>query len=283
MIVQYVVIYHANCNDGFCAAWLYWRAVGRQPDLLGAGAVEYVSAQYGDNPPDVRGKHVLIFDFSYDRAALQKMHSEAATLRVFDHHKTAQEELEGLDYCTFDMKKSGARLAQEFLGEGDNWLVDYTEDRDLWWWQLPSSQEVSAGLMSYPRMFKTWEQLFQRGMPRLREEGSAILRYQETLVRSAVTHPGRVKILEYEVPAVNTNGGFLLSEIVGALAADHQDAPFAAGFFMLPGGATVYSLRAHGNFDVSAVAKKMGGGGHPGAAGFKVGAPFPFWKMPENK
>ncbi|HQI19687.1 MAG TPA: RDD family protein, partial [Leptospiraceae bacterium] len=30
------------------------------------------------------------------------------------------------------------------------WLVDYTEDRDLWRWSLPRSREITTGLRSHP-------------------------------------------------------------------------------------------------------------------------------------
>ena len=50
-----IVIYHAGCADGFCAAWLLWREF---PDA------QFVPAHYGDVPPDVTGKIVYVVDFS---------------------------------------------------------------------------------------------------------------------------------------------------------------------------------------------------------------------------
>ena len=45
--------------------------------------------------------------------------------------------------------------------------------------------------------------------------------------------------------------------------------PFAACYWDTPEG-RVFSLRSVGNFDVSEIAKKYGGGGHKNAAGFRI-------------
>jgi nanoRNase/pAp phosphatase (c-di-AMP/oligoRNAs hydrolase) len=42
------------------------------------------------------------------------------------------------------------------------------------------------------------------------------------------------------------------------------------GWFQNAEGKYVYSLRSRHGFDVSELAKKFGGGGHAGAAGFTV-------------
>ena len=74
-------IYHANCMDGFTAAWVVARKVP---------GIELVPASYGDAPPDVLGKTVLIVDFSYAKAVLETMAGDARLVVVLDHHKTAE-------------------------------------------------------------------------------------------------------------------------------------------------------------------------------------------------
>jgi len=63
-----LVIYHGACRDGFCAAWCVWR---RMP------GAEFVPAMYGNPPPDVDGRDVVIVDFSYDRALMDEMDRRA--------------------------------------------------------------------------------------------------------------------------------------------------------------------------------------------------------------
>ena len=72
--MEKLVIYHAECLDGFTAAWAASLALGRGPD------VEYFPAKRGSSVrPDCAGKEVYILDFSYDRATLKRMHSEASS------------------------------------------------------------------------------------------------------------------------------------------------------------------------------------------------------------
>ena len=96
-----LVIYHADCADGFCAAWVARGVLG--------DAAEYVPAHYGQNPPDVlAGAMVYILDFSYPRDVMIQIAKEARLVLVRDHHKTAMAALDGLDElpnvdCLFDM------------------------------------------------------------------------------------------------------------------------------------------------------------------------------------
>ncbi len=48
----------------------------------------------------------------------------------------------------------------------------------------------------------------------------------------------------------------------------YPDAPFAGVYYDKPDGSQTWSLRSIGEFDVAAVAKTFGGGGHRNAAGF---------------
>ena len=103
-------------------------------------------------------------------------------------------------------------------------------------------------------------------------EGRAILRYQERVIESMV-RPGKVAIVRiggYAVPCINITDPFLISEVVGQLAEKYPKHMFAAGYFITANGEVCYSLRSRHGCDVSIVAGKLGGGGHPRAAGFRI-------------
>ena len=265
-----LVVYHASCADGFCAAWLCYRVFGEQDTL-------YHPSQYNDPVPWARidkDTEVLILDFSYRRNLLEEIDDKAGNLVVLDHHISAEEALEGLDFCTFDSEKSGARLTQEYLGRASNWMIDYTEDRDLWRWRLRDSREVNAALASYQRSFQVWDRIFLMGRKVMTKEGRAILRYRGRVV-SALTDDeivGWTVIVGKAVPIVNVADPFIVSDTVGALAEMYRDrSPFAAGFFIKRDNSVVYSLRSRrSGADVSKIAQQYGGGGHKGAAGFRV-------------
>jgi hypothetical protein len=257
-----LVLHHGGCADGFCAAWIVRK-------ILGDGA-EYLPVNHGQEPPDVSGRDVTILDFSYRRPVLQEMVARARSLLVLDHHKTAEADLRDCPWAHFDLSHSGARLAWDhfFPGQPRPWLVDYTEDRDLWRWNLPESQAVNAALCSYPMTFPAWDDLARRGHESLIPEGQAILRYQEEEILKATANATYQEVAGYRVPCVNSTT--LISEIAGRLA-EAPDAPFAACWFERGDGKRIYSLRSRkGGIDVSEVARRMGGGGHPQAAGFEV-------------
>src|ERR1044072_7252508 len=94
------VLFHADCSDGFGAAWAVWK---RFPDA------EFIPVKHGYPPPsDLDGRRALIVDFSYDRSTLMLLAGRAAGLLILDHHITAQRALDGLPFAYFDLKKSGA-------------------------------------------------------------------------------------------------------------------------------------------------------------------------------
>jgi oligoribonuclease NrnB/cAMP/cGMP phosphodiesterase (DHH superfamily) len=262
---QPLVIYHANCWDGFCAACITRKWLGQD--------CEFRPAQYGQTPPtpdDVFERDVYILDFSYSRPILTTLAADAKTMTVLDHHKTAEAELRGLPFCTFDMDKSGARLTWEhFYGHGNAlcpWLVDYTEDRDLWRHRLEDSEAVNAALRSYPLDFDLWDDFQYQHPVDFTREGEAIRRREKQIVsdhvRNAVPVPAFLP-----AGALCVNATVMFSEIAGELA---KDRPYGACYFFRQDGRKQWSLRSRdGGTDVSVIAKSFGGGGHAQAAGFE--------------
>lgn len=283
-----LVIYHAGCWDGFCAAWIARKALG--PDC------EFLPANYGDKPPDAARRDVYILDFSYKADVLRGIAAFNNSLTVLDHHKTAEADIaeavakgEGKIVGRFDLNKSGGRLAWEyFYGRTDGcwpklvqafsgcdqqtppWLVAYTEDRDLWRWALTGSREVNAALRTYPLDFDTWDNFAasKTNVVELIREGAAILRAQNEIVKSHVGFAKEVNFDGHQILAVNATCH--VSEIAGELA---KGRPFGAVYFDAKDDSRVWSLRSDENgMDVSEIAKKHGGGGHARAAGFSVPA-----------
>ena len=258
------VLYHGNCWDGFGAAWAAWRALG--------DSAEYVPVLYGQPPPDLlAGAIVAIVDFSYPRDVLLALRDRCASLDVLDHHKTAQAELEGLDFAVFDMEKSGAILAWEWWHPHEPVppLLLYIQDRDLWRFALPASRAIAAWLRSYPEDFRTWDIMaedLQEDFIRVSKEGAALLRFQAQQVEVMCRHARLREMGGHEVPIANATVFF--SDVGERLCELYPDAPFAAYYLDRADGLRQWGLRSRGDFDVSAIAKEHGGGGHPAAAGF---------------
>lgn len=268
-------IYHGGCDDGFGAAWAVWK---KWPDC------EFITGVYGKEPPDVTGKHVLLVDFSYKRPVMERLVLAAASVTVLDHHKTAEAELSCLDLwakkqwpprsaaITFDMEKSGARLAWEFCHgqEAIPAMLAMIEDRDLWRFALdPDTRRFSAALRIYPQEFKVWDGIYSN-TARLIDEGTIVLRSHTANVLKFCAESFIEKISGYEVPCCNVPYHYA-SDVAHQLLADFPEAPFAMSWFKRGDGMFQASLRSEDHrVDVSEIAKKYGGGGHRNAAGFQV-------------
>ena len=266
-----LVLYHANCPDGFASALV-------ANLFLGDVGVEYRPIQYGDRVPDVSNyRNIYILDFSFKKSILEEMAKDGRKVVVLDHHKTGQEELEGLvlsngGLVKFDMGKCGSVLTWEyFTGAAVPTLLEYVQDRDLWKWKLPFSREISAALDLKERTFEDWSK-FQRaltnGSSQIVEQGRAVLKYIERKVDGLASRAEVTSIGGHTIHVVNSS--VWQSEIGERLCYLWPGEKFAAVYFVSE-GSEIYSLRSRpGEFDVSAIAKLYGGGGgHPGAAGFK--------------
>jgi oligoribonuclease NrnB/cAMP/cGMP phosphodiesterase (DHH superfamily) len=261
-----VVLYHAECADGFGAAWALWRRFSQ---------ARFIPVKHGSPPPEgLKGERVVIVDFSYARDVLDSMARETDRLLVLDHHITAEKALAGLPYAYFDMKKSGAVLAWEWAHDHPvPWLLDYIQDKDLWTWALPMSREINAAIASYPFDFHLWNGFMQK---ELEQEGRAILRYEQELVNKLA---GQAVLVEFQgetVPSVQS--AILTSQIGERLSAE-------ASFCIIwhdRDGRRYYSMRSRNDGkDVGAIAASFGGGGHTHAAGFSI-ALGPDGSLPPN-
>lgn len=256
-------IYHGNCADGFGAAWAVLQAI---PEA------EFHAGTYQAPPPDVTGKQVVMVDFSYERPVLLEMASKAESILILDHHKSAAEDLVDLPanvVAVFDMERSGAMMAWQYFFPDmlPPRLIEHIQDRDLWRFALPGTREIQANVFSYPYDFAVWDRLMASDVETLRSEGAAIERKHHKDIAELVKVTKRRMIIGgFDVPVANLP--YTLSSDAGHLMA--QDEPFAACYWDTPDG-RVFSLRSsEAGQDVSAVAKKYGGGGHRNAAGFQV-------------
>lgn len=268
-------IYHGNCLDGFAAAWVVWK-------IFGESNTEYFAGVYQQEPPSVEKRYVTIVDFSYRRPVLLKMAEQAESIRIIDHHKSAEADLRDFPARNvkvhFDMEHSGCILTwMHFCPDREPpQLLKHIEDRDLWKFALPCTREITAALASYEMNFKTWDMLMNpECLLGMHIEGLAIARKHnkdvENLVRSNMYW---IEIGGVSVPVANLPAT-LTSDAGNLMATQFAPHSFAACFWNNKYGRT-FSLRSvEGGADVSEVAEIYGGGGHKHAAGFSVGWDHP--------
>ena len=254
------VLYHKNCYDGFGAAWAIWHSPHNVED--------FISVEYGAPPPPLEDEVIYIVDFSYPRKILDDMRSKNRKVFVIDHHKTAKDELAGLQQCVFDMSKSGAVLTWEHFSRSPvPKLLLYIQDRDLWKFELPNSKAINAYLRSQPFNFERFDEL-QHVPDFMVTSGESILAHVEKAVGEMCERSVWRVIHGHYVPVVNATAYY--SEVGDELCRRNPDIPFSASYFDRADGKRQWSLRSRSDFDVSAIAKAFGGGGHQQAAGFET-------------
>lgn len=259
-----ICIYHDGCADGFAAAWAVRKFF--------AGEVDFHPGIYGEAPPEVAGREVILVDFSYKRDTMLPLIEHAKSVLIIDHHKTAEEDLRDLPakaLTVFDMHKSGAMLTWQHLfpGKMAPILFDHIQDRDLWLFHLPLTREIIAAAYSYPMTFEAWDELLRRPMLELEQEGRVIERKHRADVAALVKNASRrINFGSVSVPVANVPWMYA-SDVGGELA---KGEPFAATYYDDADGRR-WSLRSTADgADVSAIAKALGGGGHRNAAGFRM-------------
>lgn len=288
LLARPTVVYHADCSDGYGAAWAAHQHLGDDAD--------YVACAYGQlpDPTLVQGRPLYIVDFSFPRDVLIGLATMAQFVVVLDHHKSAKEDLESLVGTVgnlsiqFDMLRSGAMMTWDyFFPEVDPpRMIAYIQDRDLWSKELPGCDDVAAGIASYAFNMSNYPWNTDGGravIDDLAIGGANIRRY-------AVMHASRIALNAtilnlpmddgaHEIPHCNCPK-IWASDVAGYLA---QYFPFAVVYWD-EGTSRCFSARSvapHGT-DVSAIARTMGGGGHRHAAGweiqnFNAGYPFPLF------
>jgi uncharacterized protein len=161
-----------------------------------------------------------------------------------------------------------------YLFEPRPWWVNYTEDQDLWNWALPNSQEINAYLMVQPRTEEEWDKITKSFVAEdARRGGVGVRSYIEYYTRSVVAE-AQEGIIVFE----GRNYRTAILNIPYAGVSEAGNALVNAGYeiglawFERGDGVIQFSLRSakDSDVDVSAMAKKLGGGGHQSAAGFQT-------------
>lgn len=270
-----LVLYHAHCRDGQCAAWVAKRAM---PEA------ELLPVQHGGAPPYdlARGRSVYVIDFSWSRAEMKSLILYSRSTVVLDHHKTAQAEVSGIleelqqidqrqpgDTIVFDMGRSGAGLAWDYFHPNEEraWAVNYVEDRDLWRFALPSSREINSYLATRDYTPEAFDSL--PDIDTAKALGSGAMAAVRSYADAVCSHAFPITVGQLIVPSV-TACQHNISEVLEHLMDVQPSAAFVVGWWRRADGLFQYSLRSRGEFDVSAVAMEFGGGGHRNAAGFQL-------------
>ncbi len=330
-----LVIIHDTDADGISSAWLLNRFIGPQHD-----SVLLIPQRAGeDNPPYdqlTEDDNVFLVDRTYPLSTLVNMGRCVNSVTVIDHHKSrldeyAQEptvnsdDVKALDLAPskiyfeysnvsvlVDTTHSACMLTHFYCMEhADNipvtpyWFISYIEDRDMWWFKLPDSREINAGMyyvtnLYHKSLFDHLDHIINLGSE---STGSYVMMLMNTGITVLGTQLNIIKHLAHGPTVFRTEITKALytskvpKELEGksSLTVALLCCPFELisdlGNYMLHctdegyeqpevvmcynylavGSQYVYSIRSKVPMDW--FAKANGGGGHPYAAGFRSSIP----------
>ena len=280
-----IVLYHGHCADGFGSAFCVWFYYKKNFGKDVADKITYRacfhSADTDSNLKDdfiteLTGKNIVMCDFSYKYDQLIRIQNVCKTLMILDHHKTAQKDLESIspELKIFDMARSAVGITWEFFFPTEKlpMFLAHIQDRDIWKWSLPGTNEFSTWLHTQKFDFELFETLLdEEVVAKSIHTGKLYLEYKDIIVQNMINRASYVihEINnEYKI-VLYANTGEFVSEVGNKLFNKYPWGDFSVAYsYDLYRNKTSFSLRSTPDrTDVSVIAKRWGGGGHRDASG----------------
>jgi hypothetical protein len=211
---------------------------------------------------------------------------DANKVIVLDHHKSALEMLvqlqkdfnyENLDLSFATMELSGCGICWNYLNPGKQMPkpLAHIQDRDLWQFNLEDTDAFCEMLQGMPdRDFKIFDKINEENeYQSLVHFGNVLVMARESRVLSSMRRAIPAMSDDDSGPIWTVNATSDISELGNALCKKKLpdgETPLYSQIWFLDGTVVKYCLRSMGDYDVSAIAKKYGGGGHKNAAGYSI-------------
>lgn len=298
-----LVIYHENCLDGMTAALMAWKGM--------EGLCILLPWNYNKGLPSAEVfmyRPVYTVDFSFVGEDLKELALYAATLTMIDHHedqcnqvlRQLEEDPSLLDTvnCYFNSDRSGAFLSWKtfiydmaLVMEDEHLppMVAYVQDRDLWKFELVNTKAYCEALAQIPKDINSYFQASCLNLSQLIDIGEAMLqskrkKVEEYAAKAYIQNPGGRCIVNAPLDLASDLGEYLYRHFPIKYAAIYS--------FNEKTGSVQVSLRSNPEVcDCSEIARRYGGNGHKGAAGFIISDNaflllrdnLPFCMEPENE
>ena len=260
------ILYHGKCPDGFGGAYAAWKKFGDD--------AEYIPMHYGKPiPNDMDGRTIYFVDFCYEKERMDEIAKIAKSVTVLDHHKGVQEVATSFN-GVFDTDRSGATIAWKYFHPDTKvpFLFTYLEDYDLFRFKLKDTKAFDAYITLEPYTFERWDEIMASlenpvEREKILERARIYVQHTDALVEHIAES---ADLVEFEGHTCYLSGTVLqaFTNYIGHTLSEKQP-PFAIMVRPVADGLHV-SLRGIEGFDVSQLARKYGGNGHPGAAAFRL-------------
>jgi len=261
-----VVFYHADCTDGFTAAWAAWKKFGDK--------AEYIASFHEDKPFSFKNKKVYTLDMTFPESVTKRLIRDNIFVTSIDHHKSTKDITLSTHKPLFSLDNSGCVLAWNYFHSKKpipQFLLSI-EDFDIWQLKIKGTRELYAYLDLFDFNFKNWSSFIgnfenKEKRKKILDIGAIIVRYENKEIERQVGKNARIVNFEgHKVYAINTT--FSTSLIGDRLC--HLLPPLSVIWKQNKLGMILVSLRGDGTIDTSLIAKKYGGGGHRDASAFRL-------------
>lgn len=284
-----VVITDGSDNDGFGAAFAAWNRFGDED-------TEYTFYKHGGQIADVKSlvkdRDVIFSDLSLDYEFMRDVATCSNKMVVIDHHATSKDAYERIkgEYpdtaVVFDEDHSAAYLAWQFFNQGPPpALIKYVEDRDLWNFDLKSSDAVNLAIDTRPKTFAAWAEMAELDddgfIQMMKNAGLPIKDYLDELISGLADTKNIVEWNGHTTAFINCGSYDLFSRLGDHVLQNNPEVDIALMWKLDTedsdenGSRTKVSLRSRETDDVHVgnIASEYGGGGHAPAAGFSSDVP----------
>src|SRR5258708_1173967 len=198
-----VVLYHADCKDGFGAAWAAWKKFD--------GDAEYIPGYHGRAlPGGLKNKKIYMLDFTYDEPFTSDLIAANKRVTAIDHHMPQEEITKSTYEYSFDNDHSGAVLAWKYFHPDTRVpkMLSYIEDQDLWKFKMHGTLELCTYINALEREFPIWDRLIkefedQKMINHYIEEGKLLVQYNDRLMRDLAKQAREVEFEAYKPCAPN--------------------------------------------------------------------------------
>ncbi len=275
-----ILCFHHNDLDGIFAAAVVRKAY-KETDEVTFRKVNY---DYNfEKEMAVIGLYdkCVIVDFSFTPECMQILHKKfGKELTWIDHHVTAKEKNPEL-WNNKDIRGlrserwAGCYLAwQYYFGGGVPTAIKLIDDLDRWQWKYKETKsfiEYADIAIRFPKdvekyfTFEESDDKVDSWIEQFMDYGSILLESKDKRIKRSF-EGGKDGIFEgFKTRFINTN--FDISQ-VGHYSCKDKD--YDVAFIWFVRGTNVIACLRSTTQDVSKIAVKFGGGGHPGASGFNT-------------
>ena len=276
-----ILCLHHNDSDGRASGAIVRYALGSQVQLF--------EIDYGEPVPWERiqvAERVIIVDYSLSILEMQRIAADHELIWI-DHHISAIQALGELSNSIAgirDISAAGCVLCWRFFFPDQPLptAIILIGDRDIWRQAEPDSPAFNEGLIhehTQPDNDALWLPLLKNepiAIQKLINKGKILLEARLVAIRRQVTRFGyQVGFEGHRTLAINRAGDGDLGHHM--LSLGYEIAYCYVDGYQNNQLTTFVTLYAN-EVDVSVIARKFGGGGHRGAAGFsflRSGTPFP--------